>query len=239
MGKEQELKIRIPKTKHYIYAKQYSPLKRPVVVLVHGLTGFMDEALLYNAARYFDKRGFSSMRFNLYGEQKDARKIRQTTLKTHAQDLDLVVRYLRRMGATKIFCIGHSYGGPTILLSKEKEYDGIVLWDASYRFIFKNAKYLKEMNAYLIQWGVDWLMGQKMYAEPWKIAWERIMDDITVPIKIITAEKGLVRDGKKYYTLAKEPKAYTMISKASHRFEENGVLEKLHKATIEWFEKFI
>lgn len=148
---EKELTIPIPGTKLKIYAKQYGGLNNPVVIFVHGLTGHMDEHLFYNGARYFYRRGIPSIRFNLYDWQKSARKLTNCTLNTHAYDLNVVIDYLRKRKVNKIVTIGHSYGGPTILLAHHNTIDAIALWDPSYEDLFKGAKYIKELDAYRIR----------------------------------------------------------------------------------------
>ena len=71
---EKEIKIKTS-DKKIIYGILRGSLSKPVIVQVHGLSGNMNEAMHYNAARYFEKHGFSSFRFNLYDWRKGAPKI--------------------------------------------------------------------------------------------------------------------------------------------------------------------
>jgi len=138
--------------------------------------------------------------------------------------------------------VGHSYGAPTILLSKKKDYDGIVLWDGSYDekgFDFE-AKYIKGTTWYRLLWGVEMIIGKKMYDEPKKIMWDKLMDDINVPIKFLTSGNGpLVEAGRKYYSQARDPKELYVIKGAGHTFDEDGVEEELFNETVSWFKKFL
>jgi len=241
--REKEFKIPIPDTKLNIYAKQYGSLDQPVVVFVHGLTGHMDEHLFYNGARYFHEHGISSLRFNLYDYEKDARKLTNCTLKDHSYDLNVIIDYLLQKKIKKIFAIGHSYGGPTILLANHNQLDGMVLWDPSYGDIFDesdDAKYVKEINSYRIRWGTDVLIGAKMRDEAKKLAWDSLTKTITTPLKVISAGQGvLMKEGKKYVELAQGPKDYVIIRKAGHNFNEEGTAEELFDESIKWLKKFI
>lgn len=239
---EKEVKIKIPKSKKYIYGIQRGLLSKPLVIFVHGLTGYMNEHQFFNGARFFEKSGFSSFRFNLYGWQENARDLIKSTLRTHASDLDTVIRYYRRQGVKKIFVVGHSYGGATILFSKEKDFDGVVLWDSSHPdcWVFeKRINYVKALKAYRGHWDFDVLIGKKMYDESKNWDWTGLIKSITAPIKIIVASKsGLLQAGKKYYREANEPKSLKVIEGATHCFDEDGVEEKLFRETLKWFKKY-
>jgi len=241
---EKEIKIPISKNK-YIYGCLRGQLTKPLIIFIHGLTGHMNEHIFYNGARYFEKQGFSSFRFNLYDYQPDARKMKQCDLQIHANDLDLVIKYFRRKKVKKIFVVGHSYGGPTILLSKDKDYDGIILWDPTYnpKKLFKKLKLVKELNAYIMNWEYGIIVGKKMFDEAKIIDGKKISEmvkKIYVPVKIICAGDGiLVKKGKGYYSVANEPKSIVVIKNASHCFNEDGVENKLFKQTLIWFKKYI
>lgn len=235
---EAEFKIPIPGTKLNIYAKQYGSLDRPVIIFVHGLTGHMDEHPFYNGAQYFYDQGISSLRFNLYDWQKDARKLTNCTLKIHANDLNLVIDYLREKSVKKIFAIGHSYGGPTILLADQSKLDAIVLWDPSYGDIFDNTKYIQELDAYRIRWGTDILISAKMYEERKQLDWDNLTTNIQTPLKIISAGKGeLLKGSKVYIKKAKGPTEHAIIENAGHNFNEEGTAEKLFEETLQWLKQ--
>lgn len=237
--------LRTPKK--FIKTKTITKLNKNIfgkglVVLVHGLTGHKNEHHLFNAARFFEKKNYATFRFDLYSYEKDQRRLDKCTLKTHAQDLDSVISFFRRHGASKIFVAGHSYGGLTILLSKKKDYNAIALWDATYNpKFFKGAKYIKEENAYVLDWGVKYIIGGAMIKEakvltPTKC--NELIKNVHVPIKIIVAGNGDVEMRSAYVKNANEPKAYAVIKGATHVFDEDGTEEMLFKETYDWFRKF-
>lgn len=53
---------------------------RPMVVLVHGLTGHMDEYIHLRLARLLNGEGYSVIRFNQYGDEPRARKFHTSTM---------------------------------------------------------------------------------------------------------------------------------------------------------------
>lgn len=240
---EKEIKISIPQKK-FIYGRLRGFLKWPLVVFVHGLGGIMDQHIYYNGSRYLEKRGFSSFRFNLYGWEKNARKLGECTLQTHASDLDRVIKYFREKGAKKLCVIGHSFGGPAILMSKNKNFDCVVFWDPSYDvpLSFQNARYLKALDTYVSTWNFDVVLNKKMIegSQILKQKEEELIQQIHVPIKIICAGKGwLARGGRRYFALAAKPKEFVIIKNAGHTFDENGVEEKLFTETFHWLKKYI
>ncbi len=236
---EKELTISIPKTKYKIYAKQYGNLDRPVVIFIHGLTGHMDEHLFFNGARYFHQQGITSFRFNLYGSEEDARNLTDCTLQTHAHDLNIVIDYIQEKKPNKLFAIGHSYGGPTILLANHQELDAVVFWDASYNSRLEDSKQLTKTNWRYLDWGVWPLIGDDMYKEAQTFNQKKLFKDFNTPIKVITAGKSYYEDRKKNYDLANKPKAYYQVKDAGHTFTEEDKAEELYKESLKWLNKYI
>lgn len=217
-------------------------MKNPLIVFVHGLGGHKDEHIYFNGARYFEKQGYTTFRFDLYRYKKDARKLQDCTLSTHAQDLDNVVRYFRNKKVKTVFVVGHSFGGPTILLSKQKDFDKIVLWDPSInpKNLEKDVKYIKDFDAYYVDWGAAVIIGKRMVEEGKLIKPLLLIRQIHVPIKLIFAGKGELkeRDWKRYFDNANQPKATTVIPNASHNFNEDGTEEKLFEETLSFIKNF-
>lgn len=219
---------------------------KPLVVFVHGLTGHKNEHHFFNGARFFEKRGWPTFRFDLYGDEKRSRHLQNCTLETHAKDLDTVIDYFINKGAKKIFVAGHSYGGLTILMSKNKKYDAIALWDSSHEpFGFlKHAKRIKtkKYTGYIGDWGIQFVIGEEMIKEAKKLTGkkcENLIKSLNVPVKIIVAGKGvLIKGGQKYFKAANKPKEFKIIKSTTHVFDEDGAEEKLFQETYNWFLKF-
>lgn len=236
MAAKEEL-IRVPVDKgKAVKGFLRGPLTKPLVIFVHGLTGDPNEHQFYNGARYLDKHGLSSFRYNLY----ESRPLRQATLKTHASDFDRVVAYFRKRARRKIFAVGHSYGGPTILLSKRKDLDGAVLWDPSYKAgkgLNPILRYDRRLKAYRLKWYVEFLLGKRMVDVDLKTPWEDLGKDVTFPLKVILAGRGVLRKSERYAKNAQGKSDVETIEGAGHGFEEDGAAEKLYASTAKWLKE--
>ncbi|MEK7648646.1 MAG: alpha/beta fold hydrolase [Patescibacteria group bacterium] len=230
------IKIRLNKKIH-LTGRLRGPLKKPLVIFVHGLTGNMDEHIFYNGARYFEGHGISSFRFNLYDWTQGTRKLDISTLALHASDLDFVVKYFRKRGAKKIFVVGHSYGGPTIMKSKDKDFQGVIFWDPSFFTLkyFLESKWLPSIKMYLCRWAYPVLLSKKYVEEARRTNTLALIQKLAMPIKIITAGKGvLVKTSKKYFKALNVPKELVILDGATHCFDEDGYEEKLFSETLSW-----
>jgi len=242
---EKEIKIKTA-DRQYIYGRLTGSSRQPLFIAVHGLAGSMDEDIIVSAARWFAKQGYATFRFNLYGAEKNARQLMNITLETHTFDVDKVVQHFRKRGFEKIFIAGHSYAGPSILLSKEQDFDGVALWDPSYKVSFTKkqvgvlpAVYVKEVKGYALQWGTNFILSEEMVDEANSLKWDSLTKDFSAPLKIIVAEKGyLVKGGEQYFKMANKPKSLTILRGATHYFNDTeGMREKLFALTDAWFKK--
>ncbi len=218
-----------------------------LVIFVHGLTGSSNEHLFYCASREFPKQGFAIFRFDFYPEAKaGSRTLQESTLKTHVGDLTAVVRYWSKK-YKKIYLVGHSLGGLTILLSGNLPVEAVVLWDSSCNLmgtglmgVMQATTYSKQIDSYIINWGTETLLGAKMYQEFKTVPGpKQLLENYKVPLKIVSAGKGiLVSAGKAYYRYAHEPKELAMVKNATHCFDEEGTQERLFAETLSWIKKF-
>lgn len=241
---ETQLKIPIP-GKKYVYGTLQGSLKKPLIIFVHGFTGYKDEHVFFNGARFFEEKGFSSFRFNLYDWRKDARKLEECTLSLHGEDLDRVVSYLRQRGTKQLFTIGHSFGGLTVLLSKQKDFEASVLWDPSDNPVIftgpKYTKYIQELDRYYCDnfAAFGFTIGEAMFKENKKLKPFKLIKEFKTPVKIIVAGKGmLIKGGQKYFKLANNPKDFAIIDNAGHTFDEEGTEETLFEETLKWLRRW-
>lgn len=217
-------------------------INRPLILLVHGLCGHMNEAMHYNAARYFEKEGFSSFRFNLYSWQKANRKLHDCTLKTHGADISQVIKFLKAKGAKKIFAVGHSYGFPSILHANPKDIQAIVSWDGSVlpRRGFRGLpKITKPVKGRILDEGYLTIMGEAMTGEEGRVDSAKLVKDFDRPIKLIGAGgEGNARVSKKLFKSITQSKELTIIKGANHNFTEEGKQEELYRETVDWLKKW-
>ena len=70
--------------------------------------------------------------------------------------------------------------------------------------------------------------------------WDLITKNFRVPFKIILAEKGALKNAKKYLNNAKVEKDLMIIKGATHYFNDReGMREKIFKISEKWFRKFM
>lgn len=239
---EKEIKIKAKDGK-YIYGKLRGLLKSPLIVFTHGLTGYMDEHFFYNGARFFEKKGFATFRFNLYDDHDDARKLQEVDLGINAKDLNNVVEYFKRKKVRNIYVVGHSYAGPAILLSKTEGYRGIVLWDPTMDPDMAYRKTIPDKIAkgFIREWSFKFILGKEMISEAKTFSDFTILAEKNkVPIKIILAEDGNAQSKRKgtFFKALVEPKEIIVLKKAGHTFSEDGIEEKLFIETLKWFSRY-
>lgn len=215
-----------------------------LAVFVHGLTGHPNEHFFYNAAQQFPKKGVDVVRFSLYADGKDSRKLSECDVTTHSKDLDTVVRHFRNK-YKNIAVIGHSLGSPTILKSDISKVDVIVLWDPSCLW-GKKAEGLKQVSinnqaTYVTDWGTETILNKNIVKE-WE--WFDAENELSLiaglgkPLKVIAAGKGILVNGsKKYIKVAQKPKELTIIAGATHCFDEEGKEKILLDETILWIKR--
>jgi len=244
---EKNLKLKT-KDGHIIYGTLNIGKRKSskLIVFVHGLTGHQNEHQFYNAARFFPKHGFDTFRFDLYSAEKGGRTLTKCTIKTHAEDLNRVLGYFRKT-YKKIAAVGHSLGGPTIVYSDINLIDVIVFWDATDMInlndvmegLERKMRFVKSLNAYVFDWGVEILLGKRMAAGFENFDPAVFATHINKPTKVICAQKGNVRGGKKYMKYLKKPKQLHIIEGAGHTYDEEGVEEKLFQETLKWIKRFV
>lgn len=221
------------------------PRSKKLIIFVHGLTGHRNEHTFFNAAHYFSKKGYNIFRFDLYGEGRKARNFYDTSLTIHGNDTRVVFDYFKKRGFTKVFLVGHSYGGPTTLLSRAPA-TAVVWWDPSFDVasIYREKEVWKDSKSGMrfIDWGIPMLVSDTYIRDAKKLTPKktlRLVNQWKVPLKIIAAEKGvLVPGAKRYLSHAHEPKELAIVPNAGHNFNEEGTEQVLFSETLNWIRKF-
>jgi pimeloyl-ACP methyl ester carboxylesterase len=236
MHMEQQVRIRTP-DKHAIYGTLNAAQGKQdrLIIFVHGLTGHQNEHIFYNAARFFPMHGYATFRFDLYSCDDKGRRFSDASLTTHAADLETVVKhYARRY--KRIYAVGHSLGGPTILLAHHDGIDGIVLWDPSAeqtkKFMPQWCQYDPRIGQYMMHWATDIIMSKRMHDELESMqCMPTLAAQAQVPTYVILAGKSVLkRDWK-------STKEKVIIPSASHGFDEEGAEEQLFKHTLAFLRK--
>lgn len=236
---ERDLAITTPDKKK-IYGRLRGTSKKLLVILVHGLCGHMDEHQFYNAARYFEKKGMSAFRFNLYDWHKNARTLNDCSFEVHARDIDFLVARFKKLGYKKIVVVGHSFGGPSILFSNKKQFDAAIFWDPSFDEKLKwfdeidlssnkdAYKFDQDYWSYSVRVPVVFIRDIRSFKPTLAIK------NFKIPTLFIIAGKSVLQRVKKTFDAACEPKKFYTVKRAGHSFQEGETAQELYKVTAAW-----
>ena len=210
-----------------------------LIIFVHGLTGHKNEHQFYNAAKFFPENGFATFRFDLYSGEKNGRTLSECTIETHSSDLNAVIENFAS-DFNKIYLVGHSLGGPTILLANVDKIKSIVLWDPSFNILkglSDEMQFDKRIDKYILKWGTEYLLSKEMI-ESWKRLDDKILPHFIKPTKIICAGQGvLFKDWKEKIKVIDVDHEFYIIKDAGHCFDEIETENELFNETVKWFNK--
>lgn len=235
---EQKIEIKTPDN-HIIYGtlNQLPNNNDTLIIFVHGLSGNQHEHHYFNAVPFFNEKGFSVFRFDFYARELKARQLSKSTITTHAEDLESVIKHFKD-NYKNIVLVGHSLGTLAILKANLSDISKIVLWDPTVNFNDikgRNNSFNTDLNQYIFHWGMDILINNQMIEEWKKIDLTELIDKINVPCKFVFAG-----DRKKYVLW--EPflkkinikNEIAIIEWATHCFYEEWTEQKLFKETLDW-----
>jgi dienelactone hydrolase len=222
-------------------------LAGPLAIMMHGRPGNGNELLQYLGARYLCERGISTLRLFMYDFEPKTRNLMDSSLQTHADDFEAVVQDLREQNVTKVFAIGHSYGGLTILKSKI-ELNAAVLWDPSHGLWWtenRDSLFTDEypevvVDKYVIGTaGSGWAYPVAARESDQQLGDTSSWAAKNYPLKVISAGNGALIDlGKRYIEEAREPRSHTVIANAHHSFDDSDdVMLELFEETYDWITK--
>jgi pimeloyl-ACP methyl ester carboxylesterase len=244
MNPSPETKLTIPLSDgHVAYAKLRGEWSQPLVIFAHGLCGNMDEVLPHELSKSLSAQEYAFLRFNFYDGGQNARVISGTTLETHANDLSDVVAYARQQGADAIHVIGHSYGGLTLLLAKKLPVISGILLDAYHPDlnVFKNAPYMKELEAYV--WDekpTAYVLGKAMVEYDRHLKGTSFLNGHTLSTLIVAAGAGILLPYEHKYHEALKPltdTTFEVVTDASHNFDTDEHREKVIQIVLAWLTK--
>ena len=222
----------------------YSEVKNPkwLIVFVHWLTSSQDEEMFVQWEKFFNENRFSTLRFNLYWDWPEERRLNEVCLQDNIDDVNSVLEFCSKLWYKSIFLVWHSYGWIANLYANLSNIIWLLMWDSSiwWKWLLEDV-YEDEKWWYYINWW-DWFkypISEKLY-EDFQNPSEKFLEKISkikIPVKIIWAEFWLGEVAKKYYEYANEPKELTIILWADHRFLE-WWMEKLLSESLTWMNKF-
>ena len=98
----------------------------PVVVVIHGFTGHMEERHITAVCETLNGMGFATLRADMYGHGHSDGEFRKHTLYKWLTNAMTLIDYARRLDfATEVYLCGHSQGGLTAILAAALKRDQI------------------------------------------------------------------------------------------------------------------
>jgi len=98
--------------------------KCPLVVVIHGFTGHIEEAHIVAVSKAINDVGFATLRADMYGHGHSDGEFKKHTLYKWLTNALTVIDYARALDfATDIYLCGHSQGGLLVMLAAAMEHD--------------------------------------------------------------------------------------------------------------------
>lgn len=218
------------------------PKCRGLIIYAHGLPSTRNDYTYIQSSRLFAKLGYDTLRISFYDWQKNARNLKDCGFADHVADLENIISKHKRK-YKNIYLIGHSWGGPTIILTNCTDVTAVSLWDPSYNVLFWWSQCIRQEGRKIYLTGaVDCLISETMHHEALSLTTERCRDLSALfekPLQVIHAKKSFLYKFKEsYHTHAQGPTDYHLITKADHCFLDEDALKETVQYTHNWFKKF-
>jgi esterase/lipase len=220
----------------------------PLILLLPGLGGWMHDLQMFNGSRYFEERGYSTLRISPYGHAENQRSISNFGIHEYSKDVDAVCKYLRSKGTDFIAVAGHSYGGLAIAYSKEQNFETGILWDPTHTDGYGNPEaiknlerdfmYIKELDSYVSGTGPGYVLAKKVFTDHGPGS-NIAISKFKKPLLVVNASdtKSQITAGKDYVDNCPAESKQVIIPNSSHPFTEDGAMERLFQATADWVDQ--
>ena len=148
----------------------------------------------------------------------------------------------------KVFLIGHSYGGPTIMIAQPRRAAALSLWDPSFdlpeRWKAEDRTDIKQIKGVTyLDWGREIIIGEAMLAEARsRYGAEECLalsESLGKPRQVVTASAGFYATQKvSWHSRGNPANERVTVKGADHCFHNGSVLDDVLAATLGWFERF-
>lgn len=102
------------------------PEKCPLVIVIHGFTGHMEERHIIAVSEALNEIGYATLRVDMYGHGNSEGSFRDHTLYKWLTNAMTVIDYARKLDfVTDLYLCGHSQGGLTVMLAGAIKHDVI------------------------------------------------------------------------------------------------------------------
>ncbi len=228
-----------------IYGVRTGDATKPAVVVVHGYARHANDYQLKRFAQLTETQ-FCTYRFNLYDGRENARHAHDCTFATHALDIAGMLEMVKSQHE-KIFMLGHSFGGPSIMVANPEGVAAVSLWDPSYN-IFQAQKdfasrYEDAGEYYLLQAGFSCTMSKRMYDAGSQFTQAKcaaLSADAKFPVQVVLAGAGYYADkGESFDTLNTHGHRRDVVPDADHSFWDGNTADIATLHSVSWFNQWI
>ena len=214
------------------------------IFMVHGLTSSIHDYNMKYSADHF-AADYDVYRISLYGAEDGARQLVDCTIETHAGDLNTVLAALATR-YRRVFVIGHSYGGPTVMVAKPSGITAVSLWDPSFDLKSARDKYQQfyvPLDKYVAITGGSWsIIGKPMYDEKFlydEAYCTELAKSFGYPVQVILAGNGYyVTQPYSYDSFGNPQNTRDVVLGTRHCFHEGTTCDELLAKTGAWFDRF-
>lgn len=103
-----------------------NPEKCPLVILIHGFTGYSEERHISAVSQTMNELGYATLRVDMYGHGKSEGEFREHTLIKWINNAVAIIDYASTLPfATDLYLCGHSQGGLTVMLAAAIKHEKI------------------------------------------------------------------------------------------------------------------
>lgn len=210
-----------------------------LIIFMHGLSDHKDHRLVFNASKFFARKGFHTFRFSLYSDEPKCRILDDCSISTFKEDIDSVIYYFQDQ-YKEIYFACHSLGF-VVLDCDLTPIKKIALWDPSLSLKvdrIESLKYEPALDAYFINWGVSFIISKQLKTEWENINDKRLLEHLKNPLAVFMADKSDLKVGwKENLKYLKTDYIYKVIKGSSHGFVEEGKEEELFGETLKFFKE--
>ena len=97
---------------------EQDPEQFPLVILVHGITGDIEERHIRGIAAAMNRAGFGTLRVDLYGHGKSQGSFRDHDILKWVHNIVTVIDRVKQLDfVTEVYLCGHSQGGLAVMLA--------------------------------------------------------------------------------------------------------------------------
>lgn len=211
-----------------------------LIIFVHGLTWYGWEAHYVCGKDYFIEKWFDILRFNFYGWWKKNRTLQESSITSHALDLEDILEYFEQ-DYQEINFISHSLWCPSIIRMNRLSsvLKKIIFWDPAFDNQWIEKRFSQEGDKVIFtSWDGRFMeVSSQMYEERKQNHFEYLKSFI-----FSTSDIAIIFAGWNTKTVFK-PQTDTMwiesyvIEWANHWFTQEWKYRELFDKTLEFIEK--